>query len=112
MLEKGKYTIWYYGSARVIVALNDDIELVTEGPNNTEYYRFARSTTIRNWGSKHSLGQIAYHGPTKETVLDAVPCVAYAPLRAVHDITECSDHSFDAWKKGIEEAEVRLLKES
>jgi len=43
---------------------------------------------IRRWGTKRGLGELALHGPTKETVMDEVGFVQ-APLTSLVHLIEC-----------------------
>ena len=45
--------------------------------------------TIRRWGTTHGLGQLAFNGPTAETVLDIEGTVA-THLNAVIKVIQCN----------------------
>ena len=53
---------------------------------------------VRSWGTDKGLGQIAYGGPTKNTVLDPQPRTVVNRKKWIYAI-DCNE---DAWKKACE----------
>lgn len=97
------FVIVSFGRGHTIVCEEKFLE---EGVTN---YRIPKACTVRNWGTKHGLGEIATHGPTSGTVLDAIPFPCRIPADAVHIVYECSEKSIAPWEKAIKAAEKELL---
>lgn len=73
-------------------------------------HRIPRACTVRNWGTTKGLGEIAAHGPTKDTILDAIPFPLRIPADAVHLVLDCSEKASNSWHRSAQEAEKNLLK--
>jgi hypothetical protein len=58
--------------------------------------RLEEASVIRRWGTTKGLGQLAFEGPTKSTVLDPAGTLRFHPLSVVltYDVAEPSP-----WKK-------------
>ena len=46
--------------------------------------RIPKACTVRNWGTKQGLGEIAAHGPTSSTILDAIAFPCRVPADSIH----------------------------
>lgn len=55
----------------------------------------ANASCIRRWGTSKGLGEIALHGPTARTTLDAVGTVRLHPLVVVASI-DCDEAKWTA----------------
>lgn len=72
------------------------------------FYRLEQSYTIRNWGTKHGIGEIALGGPTKETVLDRDGDVRFHELKVIH-FMECTQ---EIWIQTMKDLLVTDIHES
>lgn len=64
-------------------------------PRDSDNINLTNAKNVRVWGTAKGLGQIALHGPTKETVLDPVGVVRL-PVSSVVATIECAA---DKWAK-------------
>jgi hypothetical protein len=60
-------------------------------------YTLSDCAVIRQWGTTDGLGQIAFSGPTSETVFDREPDGTVINRRAIYRKIPCGDWS-DNWK--------------
>ena len=60
------------------------------------FARLESAYVIRRWGTTRGLGEIAEHGPTKETILDECPPME-PPLTAIINTIECNDKAWEKW---------------
>ena len=65
--------------------------------------------TIRLWGTKNGLGELASLGPRKETILDAIPEKISLQVEAIHGIWHVAPQTIPAWESAIAKAESTLL---
>ena len=66
------------------------------GQASTDHLVLESASVIRVWGTKRGLGELALHGPTKDTILDPVGSVWIASLHALF-VIPCKSRG--AWDK-------------
>lgn len=98
-----KFEIVSFGRGHTIIC---EAQYLKDGET---MHRIPRACTVRNWGTSKGLGEIAAHGPTSSTVLDAIPFPCKIPADSVHIRYECSEKSLQAWDKAMKAAEKSLL---
>jgi hypothetical protein len=100
MNKSEKYQIYVFGRGHVVIA--EKIEPV-DG-----WYTLDGGSTIRAWGTQNGLGELA-QGPTKETVLDAIPYGIDIPEESIHGIWRVSVDSEQVWAEALKTADEKLL---
>ena len=100
------YEIISYGRGLDTVVVNAKTEVDGFG---IKWLIVERGATIRTWGTKHGLAQLTVVGMTSETILDAIPFKLKIPVAAVHCRWTLSPEAVERLKKGVQEAEVRVM---
>jgi hypothetical protein len=55
---------------KYIVVVTNGFVFMGEVTKHDGYMQIDNADCIRKWGTSHGLGEIAAHGPTKDTILD------------------------------------------
>ena len=101
-LAEGVLKILYFGRQRIVIT-SGEVDMTGDAVS------LEKVTTIRSWGTVRGLGQIAAHGPTKETKLDACPHGICIPMQALHEVMYVNPEAAPTWKKALDLAERELL---
>lgn len=80
-----------------IVIVDNGFIYIGEVVQDGGYYVITRCANVRKSGTERGLGQIAFDGPTKETVLDYSPNVLVPVARVCHFMEVAEDK----WKKHL-----------
>ncbi len=87
-----------------IIVLHRGHVVVGEYHREGEYCRLTRGYTVRRWGTSRGLGQLAQHGPTSSTKLDAQPETDWHSLTEIMAI-KCRE---SVWIQELEQHSARI----
>ena len=99
--------IYVFGRGHVVIAPIVKVQEV----DGFDAFPLKTGYTIRKWGTSHGIGQLAT-GPTKETIIDAIPYGMNVPVGALHTTVNLSEDkkSLEKWEDAFKKADSEFLK--